>query len=96
MHDIALFITLCGDYVTYVVYLREKLSAKSTDSIYVLYGGTQHIHNFSGLISANNTHKQDIVRVASSLCEDDPGPFRKWCDDSQNSSRIKTTIKEAW
>ena len=49
-------ITLCGDYITYCVYLRKRLHHPDmempSDDIFVLYGGSMHMMNISELIAA--------------------------------------------
>lgn len=92
-----LFITLCGDYVTYFIYLRERLAETNPKSIYVLYGGSQHMQNFSELISRLKTHKQDFVRVSNAACKEDRHIYKKWCEDMEKSkTRVAFDKTASW
>lgn len=81
-------ITLCGDYITYCVYLRKRLHHPDmempSDDIFVLYGGSMHMMNISELIAATVTHKEDLVKLSTSLCNNPMLPmlplfFRNLC-----------------
>lgn len=60
MVNMFLFITLCGDILTYIVYLKKEISKK--DNIFVIFGGAKHTNTFSKILNDSNTHKLDYVR----------------------------------
>lgn len=71
-------ITLCGDCITYCVYLRKRLLEKTLDDdIFVLYGGSVHMLNISELIAATNAYKEDFVKLSALVCKDPIPPFYK-------------------
>ncbi|CAM9865811.1 unnamed protein product [Ectocarpus sp. 12 AP-2014] len=75
-----MFITKCGDYITYLVCLRPMLHERNTNNIYVVYGGGEHVRSFSDLITLSNKHKQDLVRLADSVsCTPPDFTYKEWC-----------------
>lgn len=65
------FITLCGDFITYSLFLRKKVVEQNTNSIFVVYGGSSHTDTMAVLLSRISTHKRDFIKISDRVCEDD-------------------------
>ena len=83
------FITLCGDFITYAVYLRPRLQKKGSNSIYVLYGGTTHMLRIARLIEKSSTHKKDFLRVSERACLHPSDSMRAYCDKDTGETAEK-------
>ena len=66
--DMFMFLSTCGDYITYAVYIRDKVRKRNSDTIFVIYGGSAHTLNFAKLLNRSTTHRKDISRIADNLC----------------------------
>jgi len=80
------FITLCGDFITYAVFLRPKLQEKGSNSIIVLYGGSAHMLQFARLIEQSSTHKQDFARVSERACRNPSKSVRPYCENKRRQT----------
>lgn len=65
------FITLCGDFITYSLYLRIRVMEQNTNSIFVVYGGSAHTDTMAMLLSRISTHKRDFIKISDRVCEDE-------------------------
>lgn len=88
LYTMFMFISRCGDYITYGLYLRDKLTKPNTSSdIYVVYGGSAHTDALSALIQRLPSHKMDLARVSKRVCRDRRTDYGKWwCDNMPNVS----------
>lgn len=83
LHQMFTFVTRCGDFITYGLYLRDKLMKQNTrGDIYVVYGGSRHTLTLSALIKHLPDHRLDLSRVSRRLCKGSSDEDTKWlCND---------------
>ncbi len=62
------FVSKCGDVATYFAFLRARLNARNTNSVFVLYGGSMHMQHFAELIWNSGSYTRDLVRVTDVFC----------------------------
>lgn len=63
-------ITLCGDFITYMMYLRKRVIEQNKASLFVIYAGSAHTDRFDMLLSRISTHKKDFTKISDRVCED--------------------------
>lgn len=81
IHVMFTFITRCGDFITYGLYLRDKLLKQNTrGDIYVVYGGSRHTLTMSALIKRLPDRRLDLNRVSTRVCKDPTEDIRWLCD----------------
>lgn len=79
LHQMFTFVTRCGDFITYGLYLRDKLMKQNTrGDIYVVYGGSRHTLTLSALIKHLPDHRLDLSRVSKRVCRDSSNESTKW------------------
>ncbi|CAM9103475.1 unnamed protein product [Ectocarpus sp. 8 AP-2014] len=64
------FITACGDFITYTMFLRKRVVEQHSDSIFVIYGGSDHTDRFAMLLSRISTHSRDFIKISDRVCRD--------------------------